>query len=170
MLVLAFVTLIIGVVLISTVASEALGVTTKTNIADESTNLSTISCYTGGEVNETLAACNITVTNNPTGWKSNDCPLTNVVVTNNTGTALVLDTDYNLFASTGIVKMLNTTDTTLAATAGVVKIDYTYCGDDYLNLSWARTFVNLIAGFFALALMLISVGLFYNVAKANGIF
>lgn len=168
-LILAFVTLLIGVALIGSIASEALGKTDKINIADEATNLS-VSCYDGDQVDETNADCNITVTYAPTGWKSDDCPLTNVVVTNYTGTELTEDTDYVIFDSTGIIQMLNTTETESTNMGDYVLYDYTYCGDDYMNLSWGRTALLLVGGFFALGLLLTSVGLFYSVAKDNGIF
>lgn len=166
-LILAFVTLLLGVVLIGTVATNALAVTDKTTVTDESWNLAT-ACIVGNQVNESDADCNITVTNAPTGWKSNDCPLASVVVTNSTPYTFTLDTDYYLFTSTGIVQMLNTTSTR-AGHANTTLVDYKYCGDNYLNSSFGRTGVNLVPGFFGLALLLTSVGLFYNVAKEEGI-
>ena len=38
-----------------------------------------------------------------------------------------------------------------------------------MNLSWGRTGINLVPGFFAIALLLVSVGLFWSIARDNGI-
>jgi len=171
-LLLAFVTLILGAVLVGVIATNALAVTAKTSIYDESSNLAT-SCIVGAaqQVNESDSACNITATNVPSGWKEIDCPLTSVTVENTsagTYTALAEGTDYNLFASTGIVQMLNTTDTD-AGDFNTTYVNYVYCQDNYLNLGWGRTITNLVAGFFAIALLMISVGLFFDVAKDTGL-
>jgi len=170
-LLLAFVTLILGAVLVVVIATNALAVTAKTNIYDESTNLAT-SCITGLEfVNESNSACNITATNYPTSWKITDCPLASVTVENTsagTYTAIEEGTDYNLFASTGIIQMLNTTDTD-AGDFNTTYINYAYCKDTYLNSGWGRSVTNIVAGFFAIALLLVSVGLFYDVARDTGL-
>ena len=173
-LLLAFVTLILGAVLVGVLATNALAVTEKTKVYDESSNLAT-SCMvyvdTIWQINETDSDCNISVTNAPSGWKAIDCPLTSVIVENTsagTWTALAAGTDYNLFASTGIVQMLNTSDT-WNGIFNTTYVNYVYCQDNYLNLGWGRTATNLVAGFFAIALLLISVGLFFEVAKDTGL-
>ena len=167
-LILAFVFLIVGAALIGAVATSTNESVDKTIISGETTNLST-SCYSGNEVDETSADCNITVTNYPTSWKTLDCPLTSVTATNNTGTALILDTDYSVFASTGIIQMLNTTDTNSTGLGDNVKIGYTYCPDDYLNSSWGRSILTTVPGFFALALLGVSLWLFYQVFASVGL-
>lgn len=171
LLILGFLTLMIGLAIIGTVATSSLDKTTKDNVVDESYNLTGIGCYDAGQVNGTEDTdCNITLVYAPTSWKVLDCPLTKVVVTNTAGTALNLDTDYNLFASQGIVAMLNTTDTNETNMGDDVLIDYTYCADDYLNSDFGRSVTNLLPGFFALALLGIALLLFYSVAKNEGIF
>jgi len=174
--VLAFVFLIIGSLLIGQVASNVNDRTDKSKVFDEADNLVTTGCIvaatSGGQINGTDDAdCNITVTYAPTGWKlydSNSCPLTNVVVTNASGTVFTAGTDYNLFASTGIIQMLNTT-ATQSGFANSTLIDYTYCGDDYLNSTWGRSVLDTTVGFFALALLGISLWLFYSVFQSVGI-
>lgn len=164
-LVLAFVTLIIGVVLIGSIATQGLINTQKTNVADEAISISSLRADDNSNSINTSAA-NFTVTNNPTSWKSDDCPLTNFVY-GNASDNYTVTTDYVIDLSKGILQVLNTTapreggNDTLA--------DYTYCPDTYMNLTWGRTAVNLVAGFFAIAILLISVGLFYSVAKDVGI-
>ena len=173
-LLLAFVTLILGIVFVGVIATNALTVTAKTIVSGESTDLATLVCIIGADVSvdETSSDCNITATNAPTSWKTIDCPLTSVVVYNNSAenyTALTEGTDYNEFASSGIIQMLNTTDTD-GGDVNTTYINYIYCKDGYMNLGWGRSITNLIAGFFAIALLLVSVGLFYDVAKDTGLF
>lgn len=169
-LVLAFVTLILGVVLIGSVATQSLAVTDKKNAVAETYDLTTRGCYQGEWVNGTSDAdCNITVTYAPTSWKQQDCPLTSVAAKNSTGTVLTLNTDYKLFDTIGIVQMLNTT-ATKNTSLGSVLLDYTYCRDDYMNSSFGRTGINLVSGMFGLALLLTAVGLFYSIVKEEGMF
>ena len=170
-LVLAFVTLLLGVVLIGTVAQGALDRTTKAIVTDEAGSLS--ACYAGSstadQVNESVAACNFTVTNAPTGWiQTENLDLENVVVDNGTGTPLTVTTDYNLFADTGIIQFKNTTATD-DSVGNATTFSYEYYRSDYMNLTWGRTLLQLISGFFAIALVGIAVGLFYSVAKDFGI-
>jgi len=170
-----FVTLLIGITLIGTIATQSNVVTDKTQIYDETFNLFSSGCYnvTGnplGQVNGTEDSnCNFTLANVPTTqWKMDDCPLASVIVTNATGTtALTLNTDYLLFTSTGIIQMLNSTLTQgdYLGPTNTTLVDYTYCADDYLNASWGRSILNIVSGFFAIALLIISVGLFYQVLK-----
>jgi len=164
-LVTTFVVLIFALAFIVSIADQTNTVTTKSTVTGETYDLST-SCYTGDDqVNESNSACNYTVTYAPTSWKQEDCPLTSVVVTNNTGTALVLDTDYSVFASTGVVQFLNTTDTEASALGNNAKVDYAYCGDGYLNSSWGRSVLGTNTGLFAIAILiavLIAVYLLFN--------
>ena len=167
-LVLAFVTLLLGVILIGTVAQGALDRTTKAIVTDEAASLT--SCYTGDlQVDESSANCNFTVTNAPTGWiQTENLDLENVVVDNGTGTPLTVTTDYNLFADTGIIQFKNTTATD-DSVGNATTFSYEYYRSDYMNLTWGRTLLQLISGFFAIALVGIAVGLFYSVAKDFGI-
>ena len=166
-LVLGFVTLLLGAVLIGVIATNGLVVTDKTTIADEYFNMA--DAYDAGNINTSFV---FTVEQSPAGWKVLDCPLTSVTVSNGTGatgTALTLTTDYTFTASTGDFLFLNTeavNQTFLSDNSTYV--DYTYCGDDYMNLSWGRTVINLVSGFFALALLGASLGLFFSVAKDTG--
>jgi len=174
MLTLGFVTLILGAVLIGVVATGALNNTQKTVIFDESHDMTTCFASNGtvDQVQEGDALCELTVTNYPSGWKITDCPLTSVTVTNGTAVDLwTLDNDYTLTASNGSILLLNTSATQhLNEEVNTSEISYTYCQDTYMNLSWGRTTLNLVAGFFALALLLVALGLFYKVAKENNIF
>lgn len=155
---------ILGSVFIASIAGQTLLNTQKTSVADESYNLNTISCYSNGQVNTSKAACNITVTNAPTGWKQedSDCYLSGVVVTNATGTALTVGTDYKVYASTGIIQMLNTTSTnTTNLVSNVTLIDYSYCGQGYMADSWGRTVLNTNTGLFSVVLLVGAAAVIY---------
>jgi hypothetical protein len=165
LLVTGFVLLIIGVSLLIPSSNLISGVVTKKASVDETINIASARLG-GGEINPNTT---FTVTNAPTSWKTTDCPLTSVVY-GNASDDFVLDTDYTFTASTGVLKLLNT-DTTNATGAGsnTTLIDYTYCGDDYLNSDWQRSVLNLTPGFWAVAMLLISIGIFFMVAKSEGI-
>lgn len=165
-LIAAFVMLIIGIVLAAQVASIGSGVTSRSG-ASETQTLRTngTDLNTSGMVNPPYQ-----ITQSPTSWKLDDCPITNFNMANSSGSYLVEDTDYNFIEANGTFRLLRTalTKATLYP-ANVSYQTYSYCPDDYMNLSWGRTGINLVPGFFALALLLISVALFYNIAKENGI-
>jgi len=168
-LVLAFVTLIIAVVLVSTVATEALDKTVK-DVAQETDTWTLAIKATGDhQFMENDSRSNTTVTNVPTSWKVLDCPLSNVIVANSSGDAFTVTTDYTFNTVTGELAMQNSTGTENNLYTNVTTTTYSYCADNYLNLSWGRTILNMIAGFFALAILAVSLGLFYSVAKDTGI-
>ena len=164
-LIAAFVLLILGIVFVSQVASIGSGVTAKTVVNNEVIDYTTAFQESSDQINETIT---FTVANNPTSWKTTDCPLTGVTLTNSSGTSWTSGTDYTLTASAGTFTLINTIDVNVTSD-NQTYIDYQYCGDDYMNLTWGRTGINIVPGFFAIALLLISVGLFYSVAKENGI-
>ena len=170
-LVMAFVFLIVGVALIGTVASEVNSKAAKTLVYDEADDMSACMVDLGGSigfsVNESASACNLTVTNAPSGWKSDDCPLTGVALGNAT-----LDwtsgTDYQVVTTTGVIALKNTT-ATQNGYANSTQVDYAYCADGYLNSSWGRSVLLTLPGFFALALLGVSLWLFYTVFRNTGI-
>jgi len=165
-IVLAFVFLIIGVALIGQVAINTENATDKTTVVDEAIDLSGVVLNPLEQVNE--SASNFTVTFPPTGWKVTECALTSVGYGNSTGD-YTLDTDYELYPAQGIIHVLNTTTTASINGGNNTLIDYTYCPDDYLNSSWGRTVLDLIPGFFALALLGVALWLFYMVFRENKI-
>ena len=175
--ILAFLSILIGVALIGTLATSTLAVTDKTIVYDETFDLETLGCIhnygAGGQINGTADAdCNITVANAPSGWKINDCPIASVVVENTsagTYTALTEGTDYNEFTTSGIIQMLNTSSTD-AGDFNNTYLSYNYCGDDYLNSSWGRTTLLVTIGLFAFALLGIGRWLFYSMLKDTGVF
>jgi hypothetical protein len=161
-LVLAFVTLILGVALLSQIAVSANTATSKTIVRNESVTI----IKNATDINTTYV---YTLTNAPSGWKLTDCPITNFVLTNSSdNTAWTVTTDYTINAANGTFLLVNSSTARLTAD-NLTYANYKYCADDYLNSTWGRTTLNLVSGFFALALLLVSVALFYSVAKETGI-
>ena len=160
-----FVVALLALAFIGSIATQTNVATTKLTTTDEAYNLTGIGCYSAGQVNESKTQCAIKVTNAPTSWEQEDCPLTSVVVTNTTGTALTLDTDYTLSASTGVVTMKNTTSTNLTKMGNNVLIDYTYCGSGYLNSSWGRSILGVNVGLYAIAILIVVVAAVYILLK-----
>lgn len=160
-LITAFVVLILAIAFLSSISDQTNNAITKTIVTDETTDLSTTGCLTGdGQVNESNSLCNITVVNYPTSWKIEDCPIASVVVSNDT-TALTVDTDYVVFASSGVIQLLNTTETENATIGNSVLIDYTYCPDNYVNTSWGRSILGTNVGLYAIAILAVIIAAVY---------
>lgn len=169
LLLVGFVALIIAVSLVAPLATESSKVTDKLIVTDEA--VSANSALLGKDFNVTVNLGPLT--NVPTSWKIEDCPLTITRVTNVTKTAVLAETtDYTLSTTTGVLNMLNSTKNRASFGIGInnnTYITYSYCPDTYLTADWARTSINTTMGFFALACFLTSVGMFYAVAKRNGL-
>ena len=166
-LIIAFVTLIVGAVLIGSIAETTLGVTDTTLASNESLTF-TSSVQNGTLVNSSV---NHSLTYAPSGWKSDgECPISDVVVYNGTAGTLTSATDYIVDLDDGIILFLDTSLVdNMIITDNVSTVTYKYCSDDYLNLSWGRTGANTAVGFFAIACLAISVGIFYSIMKDYGL-
>lgn len=166
-LIAAFVTLMIGAVFIGTISSEANTVTGYTNVGNESIAMNTTG-FTHINTNHVY-----TITHAPSGWqKQESCIPKDFAIKNSTGHVLTKDTDYVVYLSNGTFSLKDTTatnDSDQLYPTNYTWVDYNYCANTYLNSSWGRTVLNLVGGFFAIALMIISVGLFYSVGKDAGI-
>jgi hypothetical protein len=159
-LILAFVTIIVGLMLLGQIATSTNGITSESQAALESHALT----VAADSVSINTTAVN-TVTYPPTGWETTDCPLTSFSITNASGTALTLTTDYTVTLSQGTYILKNTTNTVklLSSPGNNSYANYKYCGDNYMNSQWGRGVLTLVPGFFAIALMIVGVALFYSV-------
>ena len=177
----AFVALIIGVSLVGVIATQEQLVSTHTAVSEETFELDEVG--TGGF----LRYANDTVMPNETyyvtygydttsvAWKTNyaDCAMaTPLFVGNATGLAgavagtLTETTDF-VWTDDGKISFVASAE--VAAMGNTTYISYSYCPDTYLTQGWTRSVSNLVPGFFAIALLLISVGLFYQVMKNEGL-
>lgn len=167
----AFVMILIGVSLIGTTAGETQRVTTYTGVVSNEVH-KVLSPYASGRNNTHINTATIyTVTNAPTGWKTESCPLKEFVLTNSTGAVLEETTGYAITLSTGKYTLTNDAGTVewLPTSNNNTYASYKYCADDYVVAGWTRTVLNLVPGFFAIALLLVGVGLAFSVLKAEGI-
>lgn len=170
-LVIGFVVLIVGLGLIGSIATNTTLVTDKKG-ASEVLDIgpARIADNCNFSINESYP---FTIAQVPTGWKTTDCPIANFIMLNQTSVAAVVTTDYTLFPANGTLLLKNTTkfvnaDCTIV-TSNTTTLTYDYCDDTYMNIAWGRTILNLVSGFFALALLGVSVGIFYSIGKDAGI-
>lgn len=167
MLIGAFLAIIVGVSLISVVAQEGNDITNTINISGESVDYTDARIGAGtGEINTTKE---FYITNVPTGWRITGCPVTNLVLYNDSS-SLTLTADYTFTASTGEIIFNNTANVnTSDSFDNTTTATYVYCDSEYLTQGWNRTIIDLVPGFFALALMGVGIGLFYGVMRKEGI-
>jgi hypothetical protein len=158
-IILAFITLLIGINLLTTAAQQGLERTSLVTLTGESVDISAARNIDGRSLNSSVV---LYVDKND--WTNEDCQMTDVVVGNSTGSTFTDGTDYNFTESTGAFVLYNTT-TTYADTTNTSEVTYTYCPEGYMNLGWGRTAILIIPGFFAIALLIVSVGLFYSIYK-----
>jgi len=168
---------LLGVILVGIVSDQAVLVTQLKVAPAESQNLFSNGCWheSSGvqQVNGTTDInCNSTLAYAPTDWRAEDCQISSVVVLNNTK-ALTAGVDYNFFPKTGTLQMLNTTRTSSGAAGlgadNATLTSYNYCGSDYINQSWARTVLDLVPGFFVLALLVAAAFVLFWILKQEGV-
>jgi len=166
-LVVAFMSLIVGVGLLGVVAQEGLAKTTTLYVANETIDIANARDDAGGNatLNQTIQ---FTITNAPTGWKITECPISNFDLRNQSGQTMTVNIDYYFTANSGLLNLTNV-EILNSTSSNTTAVNYNYCGDDYIVSAWQRTVLNLVPGFFALALLGISLGLFYVVLKNEGL-
>jgi hypothetical protein len=163
----SFVMIILGASFIGVVASTEQLVTTQKSVFNESIDISAARLALN-DIDSDYAFTVKQAYSRDTNWREasggTDCDIT--VVSYITNITLTEDTDYTL-STNGTLKVLNTTLTggNHAPRSNTTQIAYYYCGDDYLTEGWTRTILNLVPGFFALALMAVGIALFYGVLK-----
>ena len=159
--------LLIGFAFLTPVASVTNRVSEKQVNLNETQNLGSCVTVVGAiqAINESDADCNITVDGwYPTGdWRRNDsqCYLSSVAVRNGTGTALTVNTAYTVFASTGIVKMENTTSTQ-NLTGNNTYLTYSTCDAGYFKDSGSRSLSKLWTTMMVLVLLITAAAVAYK--------
>ena len=165
MLISAFLALIIGVSLVGVIATEGNTMTNTITITDEEVSIIP-AILADGVIN---TSTELTIANAPSGWRTTGCPITSFVL-GNASEDYTLTTDYTFTAASGVITLKDTAEVNYTVFAdNITLVDYAYCDDTYLTQGWNRTIIDLVPGFFALALMGIGVGLFYSVMRNEGI-
>ena len=156
--------MIFGAVMIGVIADQSATVTTVDYTASEVHNV--LPTLDTGRNNTVINGTKVyTLTNRPTGWKTNDCPITNFVLKNSTGSAFTDTTDYVLTASAGTYTLVNsaTALATLPVANNNTYATYNYCPNDYVNSTFGRSVLNMIGGFIAIMMLIAAAGIFYSV-------
>jgi len=162
-----FVMLIIGAVLVTITSTQVNDITG----LDYSSDSQALTMLTNNSVSPYVT---YTVVNAPTGWKAQSaadggCALTNFVLANSTGTALTLTTDYTVDLQYGTYVLKDTTATQgYAALENVTVASYNSCPDNYQS-GFGNTVINLIPGFFALALLVSVAFLIFWILRREGV-
>ena len=167
-LVLAFVTLIVGLVLVGQVATTTNGVT-NTKSYTESINYASAFNATGS-INSSVLFYPIKATEAASGWRT-DIPVCDVseviygTYTNSTGSVYtdptdIVRNDAGYFYLVNTAKVNKTKDNITIFTTN-------YCDDGYIS-GWGGSVLMLVPGFFALALLGVSLALFYSLAQQTG--
>lgn len=163
------ISLLMAAVFITQIADAGNDVTEKSIYTDESIGIST--ARQTGNTTINLNTSNFTVTYAPTGWKvsESDCALSDVSIRNSTAagyTTLTKDTDYKIWDTIGRIQFFNTAN--LQGSGNTTYITYTTCPDSYVTQSWGRTAIDTTMGLYAIAAMLIAVGMFYGAYRMWG--
>lgn len=161
--------ILIGFALLNPVASTTNLITEKQLTANETKNLNNCvarNVTNGGyDINVSNTNCNVTVGNwYPSGdWRRSDgqCALGSVVVKNGTSSALTLNTDYRLYASSGFVEYLNTL-TTRNLTGNNTYLVYDTCNEGYLQDAGTRGISKLVITMMVLVLLITAAGVAYK--------
>ena len=152
--------IILALALIPAIFNEQSAMTTKNNAVDESISVASARIH-GDDFN---ASVNLAVTNAianglDDAWKVQDCPLSSILVTNASGTALTVTTDYTLSATTGYLNIVNNSNNIDRFTGSNTSlIDYTYCLDGYNTNSGSRGIAGLIGLMAVFALLAFVIG------------
>lgn len=164
MLIGAFLAIIVGISLVGVVATTGNRITSTINISAENISYASAREASTGAVDTTA----FSIANSPTTWRITGCPITGLIL-HNSSSSLTNIVDYTFTASTGAIVFNNTANVNGSA-SNTTTATYQYCDDEYLTQGWNRTIINLVPGFFALALMAVGVGLFYGVMRNEGVF
>lgn len=161
----AFITLMLGIILLSVYADNSNAITSLTS-ATETLNLAPAR-LTGGALNTTY---DFTLTGTGVGtWKSeySECLASTLVVKNVSGTE-VTSGNYTYTAATGKVRLTNTLPLN-ASSSNTSTVTYSKCPDGYTAQAWGRSMQKITVGLFAVMCLAASVGFVYAALKEMGI-
>jgi hypothetical protein len=161
------VAVLIGAILVQIIADQTIAKTQLLSITD------TINVNTAvvGVENKTKQSIVFTVTNPPTTWRQDLCPLTAVTMTNVSGATLTETTGWVMNKALGTFYMVNGSEawTSFSGATNTTSVTYTYCPDEYINESWQRTVLNLVPGFFVLAILMGVAFVIFYIMRKEGI-
>jgi len=173
LLVVSFVAILIGVIGISIIAENINGVTQRT-LATENLNLTpAITNYSWADYTH----INLSTHSLQDGFRADysECAVSALTtITNYSGTAMTTPEHYNFTAASGAIPAYIQIPTNGSAgnwtnpTSNVSTVTYWYCSDDYLG-GWQGTIVDLVPGFFAIGIMIVSAFLIIWIMRKENI-
>ena len=155
----------------------AVAASTYLNIADVNVSYNYTYHDPSGAINTTaiLEADDVlTQAASATTWKTGDtaCAISSIQLYNQTGDLMTVTTDYTWATdgngNTGNLTLVNVGDLNTSISNSTT-ITYNYCPDNYLAASWQRTILNLVPGFFALAILIGAAFVILRILKNEGI-
>ena len=158
-LVVLFIGIVVALAMLPEMGSTVNEMTELRATTNETLNLATAR-VTGlpGEINSSI---NFSLTNAPSGWKVDKCPITSLVVLSSNGTTLTGSTigtgDYVPYTSVGIIQFNNTAKVNATVNSSSVAANssfgsYAYCDDGYVTGA-TSTMIKLVLLFAALGLL-----------------
>ena len=167
-LIIGFVGLIIGLALIPQIAITTNGVTGLT-AATDTVNIAGARLPGGGALNEsyTFTIANALTTGT---WKADEseCEVFPITLKNQSGATMTDPTHYVYVTGPGTFTLKNHASLNQSG-SNTTTVSYDYCPADYIAVSWGRSVLSLVVGFFALSILGVSLFIFYSVAKDAGI-
>lgn len=105
------------------------------------------------------------------GWRAanSECEVQTITFKNSTGATMTDPTQYVFVMDVARLTLKNVNALNNSA-SNTTTASYSYCPEGYVTSSWGRMGINTTMGFFALAALMASVGMFYALARKNGIF
>lgn len=160
------ISLVVGLALIGAIADQ---VVSKTQLAGatETVNLVPARNVTTGGVVPGIALSLVKPVEARTGWRADnsECIVQTITFKNQTGGTITNGTDY-IYSNAGTLTLLQTTN--INGTGNVTTASFSYCPDGY-QTGFGRTIMNMIPGFFALALLGIAIMLVIWVMRKQGL-
>jgi len=164
---------LMGAILIAIIADT---INTKTSLVTYTETLDISSTrLAGGGINASVTIP-ATVLAHPasTSWRSGypECAISTVNLYNQTGTLLLGTTNYTWTedgnGALGRIALANSKALN-SSTSNLTTISYQSCPDEYVVSGWQRTILNLVPGFFALAILMVCVFVIFYVLRQEGV-
>jgi hypothetical protein len=153
-----FIGVIVAIALLPDIASNVQQMTNRISVINETVDIS-VARLASGSINNTY---NFTVTNEPDGWRTTECPLTNFLYGNDTAD-WTSATDYVVALDSGTFTLENTVavNGTVGGNSNTTYVDYDYCTTGYITNSGGRSMARLIL--ILAAIGLIGFAIYYGV-------
>ncbi len=161
-IILSLMIILIALSFIQSVANTKEEQVSKTSVVNETLDISSAR-NESGTTHALNYSVDLTITNNPTGWKTTKCPLGSFTLSNASGYVMTDATDYDIDESTGVVNFYNTLIANMTGNSNTTYASYNYCEDGYLTSSGDRGLAKLWTTLMIMALLIVVVGIGYTI-------